>query len=165
MAKTNAGVGIEPEILEAKEESQEMAHMKEMLRQITEQNRALVAALAGKDHTAPGSADERTAASKERYGIVVDEGAGPNDPPEVPVQVNGRAYQIKRGQYVEVPKEVVGVLNDAVIDRSIAQFDAMGMPNGITVRPQRRFPFQNYGLVINAAGERVADPMSTAQVA
>jgi hypothetical protein len=160
MAKnTNAGAGIDPSLLAEGPEAvdardTELADLRETVRQLLAQNRALV----DDRKEDPGSASERGAASKERFGIIIDEGHDQNDITEVPVQVNGRAYQIKRGQYVEVPREVVSVLKDAVIDKSIAQFDATGMPNGIKVRPSRRFPFQEFGLVINADGERVREP-------
>jgi hypothetical protein len=78
----------------------------------------------------------------------------------VPVQVNGRAYQITRGRYVEVPSEVVSVLRDAVIDKAVSVNDDRGMPNGIVLRPTRRFPFQELGMVINDAGERVREPLA-----
>lgn len=164
MAKnTNAGAGIDPSLLMSDDplgdaRDAELAQLRETVRQLLDQNRAL--ADARKEE--PGSASERSSSSKERYGIIIDEGHDQNDIAEVPVQVNGRAYQIKRGQYVEVPIEVISVLKDAVIDKSIAQFDATGMPAGIKVRPSRRFPFQEFGLAINDQGERVREPQPQA---
>lgn len=158
MAKSmNEGVGIDPALLPDEPlESVELAALRDQIRQLTEQNHALVEARNA--NLEDDRASERGAASKERFGIIVDEGHDQNDISEVPVQVNGRAYQIKRGQYVEVPREVVGVLKDAVIDKAIASFDAQGMPNGIKLRPSRRFPFQEFGLVIDATGKRVREP-------
>lgn len=158
---TNAGVGIDdalfagPQALAVDPKDAALAALHEQVRQLIEQNQALVAARNA--NLEDDSASERAAASKERFGLVIDEGHDQNDIGEVPVQVNGRAYQIKRGQYVEVPKEVINVLKDAVIDKAIASFDAMGMPNGIKLRPSRRFPFQEFGLVIDSAGKRVRE--------
>lgn len=168
MAKnTNAGAGVddalfaEPDVISPAPEGTAdpkdiaLAALQEQVRQLIEQNRALVEAR--NTNLEDDNASERGAASKERFGIIIDEGHDQNDISEVPVQVNGRAYQIKRGQYVEVPREVVGVLKDAVIDKAIASFDAMGMPNGIKLRPSRRFPFQEFGLVIDSTGKRVRE--------
>ena len=159
---TNAGVGIddalfaEPQALAADPKDATLATLQEQVRQLIEQNQALVAARNA--NLEDDSASERGSASKERFGITIDEGHDQNDISEVPVCVNGRAYQIRRGAYVEVPREVVGVLNDAVIDKAIAAFDASGMPAGIKLRPSRRFPFQNFGMVIDASGKRIKDP-------
>lgn len=163
MAKsTNEGAGIDPELFgEAQVPAAvELAALRDQIRQLTEQNRAL--AEARNANLEDDRASERSAASKARYGIVIDEGSDQNDIGEVPVQVNGRAYIIKRGQYVEVPGEVVGVLKDAVIDKAVASFDAMGMPNGIKLRASRRFPFQEFGMVIDASGKRIKDPQPQA---
>ncbi len=67
---------------------------------------------------------------------------------------NGRLYQIKRGQIVEVPMEVIDVLNHAVENKSIPKQDAQGNPAGYDVRAARRFPFQNYGKTVDAVGQR-----------
>jgi hypothetical protein len=158
----NAGAGIDPELLDdapAEQPSVDLAAMQEQINALLAQNRALMEerkAIAGEGHD-----DTASASSKESFGIIIDEGSNPNDPSEVPVQVNGRAYQIRRGSYVEVPKEVISVLNDAVTDKTIPQFDAAGMPNGVKVRPSRRYPFREFGLVIDAAGKRVQAPQPT----
>ena len=160
MAKsTNEGIGVDSAFFD--EDSKDpkdtaISALQDQVRQLIEQNQALAAA---RDASLEDdNASERAAASKERFGIIIDEGHDQNDISEVPVQVNGRAYQIKRGQYVEVPREVVGVLKDAVIDKAIASFDAQGMPDGIKLRPSRRFPFQEFGLVVDAAGKRLREP-------
>lgn len=163
MAKnTNAGAGIDDALFAPEVESStaEVTALQEQVRQLIEQNQALAAARNA--NLEDDRASERGAASKERFGLIIDEGHDQNDISEVPVQVNGRAYQIKRGQYVEVPKEVISVLNDAVVDKAVASFDAMGMPNGIRMRASRRFPYQNFGLVIDAAGKRVKEPQPQA---
>lgn len=100
------------------------------------------------------TANESHASSKERFAIIIDEGRSEFDIDPVPVGVNGRYYQIKRGQLVEVPIEVVGVLNTAVEDKSIPKTDSQGNPAGFDVRKARRFPFQNYGKTVDAEGKR-----------
>ena len=164
MAKnTNEGAGIDPSVLgeaPAMPAEDQLKALQLMVAQLTEQNRALIEAR--RADLEDDNASERQAASKERFGIIIDEGHDVHDISEVPVQVNGRAYQIKRGQYVEVPREVISVLKDAVIDKAIASFDAMGMPNGIKMRPSRRFPFQEFGMAIDADGTRVREPQPQA---
>ncbi len=98
-----------------------------------------------------------TSASKVRYAISIEEGHDQNDTPDVFVQVNGRSYLIKRGHRAEVPREVLEVLDHAVIDKHIpVTDDRTGMPNGTMTRASRRFPYTNHGLVINEVGERLA---------
>ena len=164
MAKnTNEGAGIDPSLLgepPAMSTDDQIKALQLMVAQLTEQNRALIEAR--RTNLEDDNASERQATSKERFGIIIDEGHDVNDISEVPVQVNGRAYQIKRGQYVEVPREVISVLKDAVIDKAISSFDAMGMPNGIKMRPSRRFPFQEFGMAIDADGTRVREPQPQA---
>jgi len=46
------------------------------------------------------------ASTKARYAITIEEGHEQHDSPDVFVGVNGRSYQIKRGERVEVPPEV-----------------------------------------------------------
>jgi hypothetical protein len=100
------------------------------------------------------AANESRASSKERFAIIIDEGRTEHDIDPVPVSPNGRMYQIKRGQVVEVPFEVIDVLNHAVEDRAVPKTDAQGQPAGFDVRKARRFPFQNYGKTVDANGDR-----------
>lgn len=100
------------------------------------------------------SANESRTATKERFAILLDEGRDANEVDPVPVGVNGRLYQIKRGKIVEVPYEVIDVLNHAIEDRAIPKVDAQGNPFGYDVRKARRFPFQNYGKTVDANGAR-----------
>lgn len=100
------------------------------------------------------SANSSRASSKERFAIMIDEAREANEVDPVPVSVNGRLYQLQRGVIVEVPREVVGVLSTAVEDRSIPKKDSAGNPAGFDVRKARRFPFQNFGMAVNAEGKR-----------
>lgn len=52
--------------------------------------------------------------SGKRKTIVIHQGEGAAGREDVPVGVNGVMYLIKRGKPVEVPTEVVGVLETAV---------------------------------------------------
>lgn len=83
------------------------------------------------------------ASTRDRIMIEINESDKPEDSKDAFVQVNGRAYQIQRGAPVGVPPEVVGVLENAVIDRAVPTIDPVtGIPAGITLRPTRRYPFQ-----------------------
>jgi hypothetical protein len=77
-----------------------------------------------------------------RVIININESDDPQDLNEVPVQVNGRAYQIQRGRDVAVPPEVVLALEHAVVDKAIPMKDDTGMVRGFTLRPSKRFPFR-----------------------
>lgn len=105
-----------------------------------------------------GVATESRASSAERWRIIIDEPRDQTDAPEAFVGVNGRAYQIKRGVAVDVPPEVVHVLNNAVAERSFPKVNEVtGMPEGIVTRKYRRFPFQMLGKSRDAAGNWLMD--------
>lgn len=82
------------------------------------------------------------ASTDRRVVININESDDPQDLNEVPVQVNGRAYQIQRGRDVPVPPEVVVALENAVIDKAIPMKDDTGIIRGFTLRPTKRFPFR-----------------------
>jgi len=83
------------------------------------------------------------ASTDKRVVININESEDSQDADnEVPVQVNGRAYQIKRGVDVSVPPEVVVALENAVVDKAIPFKDESGMTRGFTLRPSKRFPFR-----------------------
>jgi hypothetical protein len=105
--------------------------------------------------THANSANESRSTSKERFAIMLDEARDPNEVDPVPVGVNGRLYQLQRGVILNVPREVVGVLKTAVEDRAIPKKDSAGNPTGFDLRKARRFPFQEFGMVVDAAGQRV----------
>jgi hypothetical protein len=89
---------------------------------------------------------------------MLDEARDQNEVDPVPVGVNGRLYQLRRGVVLNVPKEVVDVLKNAVEDRAIPKKDAAGNPTGFDLRKARRFPFQDFGLVVDAKGNKVDNP-------
>lgn len=105
-------------------------------------------------HNRPGTANESHPSSKVRYAIMIEEGRDDNDMNPVYVGVNGRGYSIKRGQIVEVPKEVLSVLDTAVESRSTPRTDANGIIAGFNTREARRFPYRNYGKIVDENGER-----------
>jgi len=117
------------------------------------EHRARAAAQLEDRHTAPGVANESRSSANERFAIIVEEGRDENDMNPIFVGVNGRGYSIRRGEVVEVPGEVLGVLNDAVEVRS-TPYSKDGVPAGMTTRAARRFPYRNYGKVVDSAGNR-----------
>lgn len=83
-----------------------------------------------------------SASTKDRVVININEAQNPFDPVDVPVQVNGRMYQIKRGVDVGVPPEVVHALDNAEIGRAKQKIDNNGMPAGVEFVPAKRFPYR-----------------------
>lgn len=156
---SNAGAGIDLATLGEADPtvSPEMAALQAQVAQLLQENKAMREVAVVVELEDPTVANSSSASSKERYGITLDEGSGQSDLAEVPVGINGRCYQLRRGAYIEVPKDVLGVLDNAVIDKAVSTVDANGMPAGLTMRAMRRFPYQNHGLAINAAGERVKE--------
>lgn len=102
-----------------------------------------------------GAANESQASSPARWGITIDPAREKNEIDPVFTSVNGRAYTMKRGQYVEVPREVVEVLNHAVQTITVAKFDDRGMPNGGESHNARRFPYRMHGKAIDETGKRL----------
>lgn len=153
--KLNEGAGIPEELIGI--DASEAEALKARIRELEASNKELRAASVDPEPSDEvGVASSSGASTKARFAIIVEEGTEANAIQAVPVQVNGRAYLIARGKRVEVPPEVVGVLENAVVDKSISNTDPVtGLPSGITVRPMRRFPFQNLGLAIDAAGNRL----------
>lgn len=150
--KLNEGAGVPDELLGG---SDDVEALKARIRELEQANQAQ-RAVADVEEKDVGVATASSASTKERYAIIIEEGAEANAIKRVPVQVNGRAYLIERGKRVEVPPEVVHVLENAVVDKSISVEDERtGLPNGIVVRPTRRFPFQNLGKVVDADGNRL----------
>lgn len=99
-------------------------------------------------------ANESQASSAERWAIVIEEGRDQNDINPVYLGINGRGYSIKRGEVVEVPAEVIGVLDTAIEARAVPIVGENGLVSGHKTREARRFPYRNYGLVVDAHGER-----------
>lgn len=135
-----------PTVAELQEVIRKMELEKAMLKKAAEDRQL-------KDEHAK-SANESRSSTLERFAILIEEARDPNEVDPVPVGCNGRLYQIKRGKVVEVPLEVIDVLNHAVENKSIPKQDAHGNPAGYDVRPARRFPFQNYGKTVDAKGTR-----------
>lgn len=77
----------------------------------------------------------------KRFRILMHNQEGTDSSPFVKVQVNGVMYTLPREVEVIVPPEVVGVLNDAIITRSVQE-------NGVMVdKSARRFPYTILGQV------------------
>lgn len=141
---------MESKTLEVKELDAAQAEIARLTKMILAMQEATQAAESSKD------SNVSRASTKERIAIIVDESSDATDLSFVPVGVNGRVYQITRGRVVEVPPEVLGVLNHAILAKSFTKVDSVtGMPNGADVRNVRRFPYQKLGVAINADGVRV----------
>lgn len=135
------------EVKELSAANSEIARLTKMILAMQEATQAAAAA---------DVANVSRASTKERWAIIVDESPDATDLSFVPVGVNGRVYQITRGRVVEVPPEVLVVLNHAVLDKSFTKVDSVtGMPNGADVRKVRRFPYQKLGKAVDAEGNRV----------
>ena len=171
MTNVNEGAGVPEDAIQKTKTSQvdlsaviaaqaeAMAELRQSIRDAAARERALRAELesasAEVDVVIPGVANTSTASSKERWAITLDEGQDINAPSDVPIQPNGRVYNIQRGKRVEVPWDVISVLQDAVVDKTIPQIDNAGMPNGFITRPMRRFPFQIHGQTVDKDGKRL----------
>lgn len=118
-------------------------------------------------HAGMNVANEAHASTKERWAITLDEARDANEIDPVFVSVNGRAYYLKRGRRVEVPREVVETLNHAVQTVTTTQFDdRTGVAIGSTSRNARRFPYQLHGKAIDINGARLlsAEELPTPQL-
>jgi hypothetical protein len=126
--------------------------------------KAVIAALEKKKAEAEERAERASpdanlsrSSSKERFRIMIYESREKSDSKEVPVSVNGRAYQIKRGVQVDVPQEVVSVLSDAVIGQGVPIVDERtGIEAGVEYINAARFPFQMLGKSVDAEGNFLA---------
>lgn len=104
----------------------------------------------------PTAANSSRASTKKRIRIILDEGMGQHDLRTVPVGVNGRTYQIRRGVEVDVPPEVVEVLKHAIETKTIPMVDEnTGFTKGSYQRDVRRFPYQVQGVAVDETGKRL----------
>jgi len=107
------------------------------------------------------TANESRASTKKRIRILVEESQNDGDPEYVDVFVNGRGYRLRRGYEVDVPPEVVEVLDHAIEERMIPLKDSRGMPNGYTVRRMRRVPYRHMGIAMDEKGNKLmGEPLS-----
>ena len=94
------------------------------------------------------------ASSPRRMRIIISESRGGADPARVFVGVNGRGYDIQRNVEVDVPVEVVGVLENAIAGRAIPRVNERGITAGVDFVPGQRFPFRNLGESVDIHGNR-----------
>jgi hypothetical protein len=107
-------------------------------------------------HNKPGIGNESHASTKARYGITLDSARDKNEIDPVFLGCNGRAYLLKRGKYLEVPPEVIGILNHAVQTITVTTFnERTGVADGATSHNARRFPYRMHGKAVNEKGERL----------
>lgn len=119
------------------------------------EHRARIAEQLKDNHAGPGVANESRATSKERWAIVVEEGRDENEINPVYVAVNGRGYSLKRGEVVNVPREVISVLDNAIELRATPIMGENGVVSGYRTREARRFPYRNYGKSRDANGNEL----------
>jgi hypothetical protein len=104
------------------------------------------------------AANESRPSSKIRYRIIIEEGREKNAPTHVFIGVNGRGYNIKRGQAVDVPPEVIENLKDAVEVTQVAIVDEeRGVVTGSQERRVRRFPFTVLGKSRDEKGNKTME--------
>lgn len=61
-----------------------------------------------------------------------------NEPKKIFVGANGQDFLIERGKDVDVPREVLNTLDDAVV--GVDEFDDQD-PNKVTIVNRKRFPY------------------------
>lgn len=142
-----AAISVSPEVLELKAKlkaAEEALEAERAKKQLVD------------NHNKIGVANESRASTQERWGITLDAARDKNEIDPVPAQPNGRMYQLKRGQYIEVPREVIGVLNDAVQTITTTVFDERtGVAIGANNQSARRFPYRMHGKAVDATGKRL----------
>jgi hypothetical protein len=147
LADSNAALAAQEDVKAASEK--QAAAAEEALSAALAANAALKAAKEAAEVRAEAAGKDANfarASSKARFRIMIDEGRDKSDPDPVPVGANGRVYQIKRMRKVDVPQEVVSILNDAVLGRAEPIVDERtGIASGVEFRPARRFPFSELG--------------------
>ena len=152
MAKANQKFDVvadqEPDVPNTKDLLAQIAALTAQL----EDNRAAGVAEDPKEEGTPGEATSSKASTKARYQIIVEESNNPGDPMEITPSVNGRMYQIRRGIPVDLPPEVLEVLDNAVQTALIQQYDQNGKPIGWTTRDNRRFAYTFIGKSIDEDG-------------
>lgn len=141
--------------IEVEESVEELrAKLAESEKNLAAANAKLAAQLEDR-HAKPGTANESNASSIERWAIVVEEGRDENEINPVYIGVNGRGYSMKRGEVVEVPREVLSVLDTAVELRATPVADTNGVASGFKTREARRFPYRNLGKIVDSNGQRL----------
>lgn len=94
-------------------------------------------------------------ANKRRIRIILASARDSSEGQRVFASVNGRGYDMARNMPVDVPPEVVDVLNNAVQGRAQPHFDVKGNMNGVEFVEGHRFPFQIVGEAVDIEGKRV----------
>lgn len=98
-------------------------------------------------------------ANQRRIRIVLAAARDSSEGQRVFASVNGRAYDMARNIPVDVPPEVVGVLNNAIQGRAQPHFDLKGNMNGVEFVDGHRFPFQVVGEAVDINGKQVLPPL------
>lgn len=173
LASLNAELTNKNEALAEKDDALKLAEEKlKLLEQelVAQQNRnTALAELNKKIEAAKAAAEERAerespganmsqASSKARHRIILDEVREGHEGQEVDVGVNGRAYKLKRGVPVDVPWDVIHVLDNAVIGRATPVEDPVTkISAGVQYTDGRRFPYRYIRQVIDDNGNEIPE--------
>lgn len=109
-----------------------------------------------KDGEEPTGGDANSASTLVRWRVLLARSGNAADPAFHCVQINGRNYQIRRGQTVDVPPEVVLVLDQAVHSLPIVDPDSSRV---LGYQDAHRVPYQVMGLAIDHNGNQLMDPL------
>jgi hypothetical protein len=92
------------------------------------------------------------ASSQKRLRIFIEEKRSSSEIDPVFVGCNGRGYYIKRGHEVDVPVEVVHILDNAIEGVVKPRPSTVG---GVDFITSLRFPFRKLGLAVDENGTRL----------
>jgi hypothetical protein len=102
------------------------------------------------------------ASSQKRLRIFIEEKRSSSEIDPVFVGCNGRGYYIKRGHEVDVPVEVVHILDNAIEGVVKPRPSTVG---GVDFIKSLRFPFRKLGLAVDENGTRLLPELDyTAEV-
>lgn len=121
----------------------------EQIKELERRNRVLTDKL---DKAVLGKSTGSRSSGKKRVRILVEEGRLQSDQDYVFVGVQGRGYRIRRGFEVDVPPEVVEVLEHA---RQGVVKPRPAKTGGVDFIRSQRFPFRNLGTAVDSDGNRL----------
>jgi len=135
-------------------ESVELAALKVQIAEIAALKAQITDLLKEREERAERDSSLSQASSPRRFRVIIAEGRGGADPDRVFVGVNGRGYDIQRNVEVDVPPEVVGVLETCIAGRAVPRVNEKGITAGVDFVPNHRFPFRVIGEAVDINGVR-----------